>query len=47
MNKAQRLAEPKERPPGKTEDEDEFEDDFRSMAKTLPPFSYNLRNLRF
>jgi hypothetical protein len=29
------------------EDEDEFEDDFRNMAKTLPPFSYNLRNLRF
>jgi hypothetical protein len=28
VNRAQRLAEPKERPPGKTEDEDEFEDDY-------------------
>jgi hypothetical protein len=28
VNGAQRFAKPKERPPGKTEDEDELEDDY-------------------
>ena len=28
QNRAPKLAEPKERPPGKTEDEDELEDDY-------------------
>jgi len=38
QNRAQRLAEPKERPPGKTEDEDELEDDYDWGKCTCDPF---------
>ena len=44
VNGAQRFAKPKERPPGKTEDEDELEDDydFGNEGRSADPFSPGL-----